>query len=170
MWSIYPVKVDMCKICQTNAEFMASPLTPNQSSQCQFFPFVWYSNPSLNCSWNWRNFWFLDFLFWLLSCLQLEMSQHRKNAIFTVWYISWRSQLSMALAISHYIQLSWSRSITDYISHWSVLDCPGWGPWWSAAQKIQQPRVAHVDDAPGHEGAGVVDVHPSEHSPGASLL
>ena len=76
----------------------------------------------------------------------------------------------MALAISHYIQLSWSRSITDYISHWSVLDCPGWGPWWSAAQKIQQPRVAHVDDAPGHEGAGVVDVHPSEHSPGASLL
>ena len=152
----------------------SSSLIPNPSRQCQFF-FVCYSNPSLTCSWNWRNIWFLDFLFWLLSCLQLEMSQHRKNAnyrsfFFTVWYISWRSQLSMALAISHYIQLSWSRSVTDYISHWSVFAPPSWGPWWSAAQKIQQPRVTHVDDAPGHEGAGVVDVHPSEHSPGASLL
>ena len=34
VWSIYPVKVGMCKICVTIAKVLASQLTPNQSSQC----------------------------------------------------------------------------------------------------------------------------------------
>ena len=40
----------------------------------------------------------------------------------------------------------------------------------SAGKEAKQPGVAHVYDSPGHEGAGVVHVHPPKHPPGSALL